>query len=553
MMPNERKTRMTAYALFIGAAVIGLFALAWTTGRGSGLQPDSAFYLDCAKHIRAGDGYATTLQDYLKPISLVEYLDEMKIRGSVVPRPEVVFPPLFSYAIAALTAAGLEPMQAGRWIGLILFGANIFLAAAIVFKYTAPSRMFALAAAALMFGSETMLTLHANVLSEPLFLFLGLLGLLGLSQYVEDGAVSKLLLGSLAVGLAFLTRYAGGALVVAGGLGFLGLRRIPIRRRLISAAAFLTISCLPMLIFIVRNERVVGSATNRRPLLVPPSLGGFFLTLKMTFSSWVFPNLNRVLATPIQKDILSLVSLVLLAAIGGGAILLVRLRKQAPRRFFVLPPFPRTPWLFALYLPVYLAFILFSAFFMDRDIPFDIRILSPFFITGLIVGIVALSRIGDLLKNARIKSVLSAAFGLYVLGYLAVGAVWVIQFHGRGGGYNNQEWRSPEMAGAFARIAAEPPETPILTNDNAAVYFIGGRDSYFVPFARNLARLDALKAEIGAGPVLFFYFKTKMHVVRDEAEAGLSSDRIEQALVEHLSAEVLVRRPTVTLFRMNPP
>jgi hypothetical protein len=109
------------------------------------------------------------------------------------------------------------------------------------------------------------------------------------------------------------------------------------------------------------------------------------------------------------------------------------------------------------------------------------------------------------------------------------------------------------MEDAFARIGAEPAGTPILTNDNGAVYFIGGRDSYLVPFARSLARLDELKSEIGTGPVLIFYFKTKMHVVRAEAEAGLSSDRIEQALAERLSAEVLVRHPTVTVFRMNRP
>ena len=553
MIPNERKSRRTAHFLFAGAALIGFFALAWATGRGSGLQPDSAFYLDCAKHIRAGDGYATTLQDYLKPLSLAEYLEEMKVQGSLTPRPEVVFPPLFSYAIAALNAAGLETTQAGRWIGLILFGANIFLVAAIVFKYTAPSRIFALAAAVLMFGSESMLTLHANVLSEPLFLFLSLLGLLGLSQFVEDGAVSKLLLGSLAVGLAFLTRYTGGALVLAGGLGFLALRRIPIRKRLVSTTVFLMVSCLPMAIFVIRNERSAGSATNRSFLFSPPPVVEFFQTLKTTLLSWVFPNLNRVLASPIREYVLSLVSLALIAAIGGAAVFIVRNKKKAHCGGFALPAFPNTPFLFALYLPIYFAFILFSAFFMDHATVPDIRLLSPFFVMGLIVGIVAISQIGDLLKNARIKSALSLLFGLYVFGYLAVGAVWVVQFHAKGGGYNNTEWRSPEMESAFVRIAAETPGTPILTNDNTAVYFLGGRSSYFVPLAKDLARLDELKGEIGTGPVLVLYFKTKMHVVRDEADAGLSSDRIEQALTEGLSAKVLIRRPTVTVFRINRP
>jgi hypothetical protein len=551
MIPNERKTRRRAYGLFIGAALICFFALAWATGRGVGLQPDSAFYLDCAKHIRAGDGYATSVQDYLKPISLGRYLEEMNAQGHVQPRPEVVFPPLYSFAIAALGGTGLDVQPASRCLGLILFAFNILLAGVFVYRYTAPRRSPALAAAALMFGSESMMMLHANALSEPLFIFLGVLGLMGLTSHIENGKLLSLFCGSAAIGLAFLTRYAGGALVVAGALGLFLLQKRPLRRRLWVLAAFLTVSCLPVALFIVRNVIVAGDPTNRLPSLFVNPTRGLISTLMTTFSSWVFPNLHKVLEIQVHKDVLAIVSLILLTAIGVAAVVLMRKAQRSAAG--PSAALPRTPALLATFLPVYFAYILFSAFFIDPEIPLDYRMLSPFFVVGLIAGLAVLGRIGSGLKTGRLRTVLTAAAILYLVGYSAIGAAWLIRFQARGGGYNNEEWRSPEMESAFARISAEPPGTPILTNDNSAVYFLGGRDSYFVPLARKLARLDELKAEIGTGPVLLFYFKTKMHVVRDEADAGLSSDRIEQALAEGLAAEVLVRRPTVTLFRMNTP
>jgi len=98
--------------------------------------------------------------------------------------------------VAALSGTGLDVQPASRYLGLILFAFNIFLAAAFVYRYTAPRRSPALAAAALMFGSESMLMLHANALSEPLFIFLGLLGLLGLTSYIENGKSSSLFWGA---------------------------------------------------------------------------------------------------------------------------------------------------------------------------------------------------------------------------------------------------------------------------------------------------------------------------------------------------------------------
>lgn len=551
MRPDEQKTRKTAYSLFIGAALIGFFALAWATGRGGGLQPDSAFYLDCAEHLRAGDGYSTSVQDYLKPILFERYLEEMNTRGRVQPRPEVVFPPLYSFAVAALSGTGLDVQPASRYIGLILFAFNIFLAAVFVYRYTAPRRSPALAAAALMFGSESMLMLHANALSEPLFIFLGLLGLLGLTSYIENGKSSSLFWGAAAIGFAFLTRYAGGALVVAGALGLFLLRKRPLRRRLGEAALFLAVSCLPIGLFIVRNMIVTGDPTHRIPSLFANPAREMIRALLATFSSWIFPNLHRVLNVQVHKDLSAVVALAFLTAIGVAAVVLGRrARRPAAGSSAALP---RTPALLAIFVPVYFAYILFSAFFIDPDIPLDDRMLSPVFVVGLIAGLAVLGRNGRGLKTGRLRTALAVAAILYLVGYFAAGAAWLIQFQAQGGGYNNREWRSPEMESAFARIAAEPPGTPIITNDNGAVHFIGGRDSYFVPLARNLGRLDELKAEIGTNPVLLFYFKTKMHVVRDEAETGLSSDKIEHVLGDRLSAEVLVRRPTVTLFRMNRP
>jgi len=512
--------------------------LAWGTGKGIGLQPDSAFYLDCAVHLQQGEGYATTVQDYMRPIPFASYAAEMKA-GGLRPRPEVVFPPLYSYILASVV--GLDPFRAARALGAFLLAVNVFLAGFIVHRYTAPSRLFAFAAAALMVGSESTLGLHTYALSEPLFLALTLVGLFLLSLFVERGAVGPLVGSGLAAGLAFLTRYAGGALVGAGVLAILIFRKAGLRRRLVEAAAMAALGCLPALGFMARNLAAAGAATNRALTLLAPPSGASFHDLKTTLSSWVFPHFYKVLAESAEQDILALVSLVLLAAVVVAAVLLLRRSKRS--RPGSVAAYPRGAAPFALFLPVYAAYLLFAMYFVDPEVPLNYRILAPFFVAGVVAGLIELDRIARLLRPGA-RRTLAVIFGVYLAGHLAVGAAWLVRFRSQSGGYNNLEWRSGEMQDAVAAVGALPASMPILTNDNAAVYFLFWRDAYRVAPADWPARLAELAAGTGGGDAVVILFRTRMHLLRDDE----SPEAIERLLEGNAAVRPLVRRPTVAVY-----
>ncbi len=542
MTVNDRRTRMFILAGLAAVAASGALALGWSMDRGIGLQPDSAFYLDCAAHIGRGEGYVTGLQDNLRPISFREYLADIKAEGRVRPRPEVVFPPFYSIALSAGRGLGLDPERSARALGMLLFAVNIFLAGFIVYRYTTPSPFFAFAAAIVMLGSESTLGLHAYALSEPLFLALTQFGLIGVSAFIEKGGLWALAGGSLAAGLAFLTRYAGGALVAAGVLAILIFRRTSFPRRLGAAGGLALAGSLPALAFMIRNLVVAGAATNRTLTVIPVSFGSVILDLKTTLSSWVFPNLYRVFASPVEKDILALASVVVLAGLIAAAVLIVRRARRSGLQGAGAGS--ARPILFALFLAVYVGYILFSMFFIDPMIPLDYRILAPFFVAGAAVGLIELSRVMRLVGRGSLRSGLALAFGLYLAAYLALAGAWLVRFRAQGGGYNNQEWRGSEMAAA---VAVQPPGLPIVTNDDIAVHFLLRRDAYYIPMSQWPVRIEELKSEIGAGEALAILFKTKTHLLRSDA----SPDLIERLLAERLAAEPLVRLTSVSVFRIG--
>ena len=542
---NDRRARRLILAGLAVVAAAGALALGWSTDRGMGLQPDSAFYLDCAAHIGRGDGYVTGLQDYLRPISFRDYVADIRAEGRVRPRPVVVFPPFYSFALSAGRGLGLDPERSARVLGMILFAVNIFLAGFIVYRYTAPSPGFSFAAAVIMLGSESTLGLHAYALSEPLFLALTLLGLIGLSAFIERGGPWALAGGSLAAGLAFLTRYAGGALVAAGVLAILVFWRASFPKRLAAAGGLALAGGLPVLAFIVRNLLVAGSATNRTPTIIPVSFAGMILDLKTTLSSWVFPSLYRVLASSSERDILAYAAVAVLAGLVAAAVLIVGRARNGGVK--AEGAGSARPVLFALFPAVYAGYILFSMFFIDPEMPLDYRILAPVFVAGAVAGLIELSRVARLVRRGALRSGLALAFGLYLAAYLALGGAWFVRFRSQGGGYNNRQWRGPDMDAAAAAVALLPPGLPIVTNDDIAAHFLLGRDAYHIPLGQWPARIDELRSEIGAGEALAILFKTRLQLLRSDTPP----DSVERLLAERLSAKPLVRLPSVSVFRIE--
>ncbi len=110
---------------------------------------------------------------------------------------------------------------------------------------------------------------YSRAWTEPLFLFFGFLGLHLLASYLDSSRRRVLLGSAVCIGLAFLARYVGGTLVVTAVLA-IALLVSGWKRRFRDGFLFLATVSAPMVIWMIRNLRLSGLATNREIGFHPP-------------------------------------------------------------------------------------------------------------------------------------------------------------------------------------------------------------------------------------------------------------------------------------------
>jgi 4-amino-4-deoxy-L-arabinose transferase-like glycosyltransferase len=544
--PEQRGASRLFWVALLIIALGGGGLLFWATERGIGLDPDSAHYLDCAANLARGRGYSTSLHDYYNPLPLETYVREVREFGAPRARPEIHYPPFFSFCLSLALRAGLPPLEAARYLMLILLGANIFLVGLTVWKLTPRSIPASLAAALIALGAESVLVVHTAALSEPLFIFLALSGFLFLSAFLRRNNALQLLGGSVLIGLAFLTRITGGALVAAGALGLLIAGRRPLKKRLRNAAVFTVLSCVPAALYFIRNLSATGMLTSRH--LGLNLLGSDILRILLsTLSSWVFPGAWRRAAGGGPFYLLSLASVaalaILVVLLGAG---FRREAKSKPLESAGAPGSRPGLVFYGLSIPAYVLLHATALLFVDSKVIPDLRLLSPLFISVLIVAVVGLLRTGRMVFGDKGIKALQALAGLYVVGCLAAGAFWLWTCHARGRGYHNDYWRSREVQTAAATLSRES-RLPLITNDDAAVYFLAHRYAYDFAFGDHIDHLDSIRAEIGPGPVIFVYFKSPVHA-QSFGEA-LDQERTERAFQDGMGLTPLLQNSKVSIFR----
>ncbi len=146
-------------------AALGAAGIFLCTARGVMANPDSAMYMGGARSIAAGEGYRLEV-----------------FAGDT--RPLTRFPPLFSAVLAAPAALGLDLLTADRWLDALLLAGSVLVVGWLVYRHTEDAALAVLGAALAATGSP-MIAMHTALLSEPLFVFLVMLGLLLLDGHLR--------------------------------------------------------------------------------------------------------------------------------------------------------------------------------------------------------------------------------------------------------------------------------------------------------------------------------------------------------------------------------
>ncbi len=504
----------------LGAEAI--WTLTRATPAGIGLTNDSIAYIAGARGILSGQGYSDIwLATRLEPITH--------------------YPPMFSLVLAGVGLTGLDPLRGARLVNVLLFGLNTILMGLTGWKMTR-SRVAGLVLAGLFSFNNALLYVHAFALSEPLFLCFSLLSFLAFTFYIERSSARCLAASGVAVGLAYLTRYSGLALVATILVALVFLES-GWRKRIKAGLIFMASAVPWMAAWMLRNRLLAGTATNRNLDWHPVILDRLDLAV-YNFSQFLLPveTWRRGL---MKTNAIGWIMILL------GLGIFVWLLVVAWRSYFkpqtISRPEPLA-FLNGLYIFGYLAAIAFSLSLFDASTKFHQRILLPVYISLLALSVAAGTWLWR--RQGRLLQVSVIIISLFFLGTSAVGRYNTVAGLSEGGqGYASWKWRDSQV---MATLQMLPVDKIIYTNSPPAVYAVLGRPSRTIPtptdpvdqqprssYQRNLAQM---RGDILAGRAVLALFN--ISDIEDAASMGdIRALTAELNVIEKTGDAVLYGQP----------
>ncbi len=485
------KTFLKPRSLFI--IVLGLIAVfavgivLYSTPQGLGLSDDSIAYIAGARSILAGNGYREAWLASNQPVTH--------------------FPPGFSTILALIGLSGLDPLRGTRLVNSILFGANAFLLGVIGWRMTR-SQAAGILLALLFAVNASLFNAHAVAMSEPLYIFFSLAAFITFSLYFSATTRNHLWLIATAalVSFAYLTRYAGLALIATFLLALFILHETW-KKRLVSAGVFI-VSTLPFLLgWAARNKLVADNATNRT-LVWHPLTAENLNTGLYNMSEFLIPVETWRQALVRSSNLFVFILLFIFLA------LLVWVVYAGLKKF--LQPASVRPEVLSftsgLYIFGYLASIVSSMLLFDASTKFKLRILSPVYVSLLILLVWLGCRLwqnrGPFWRGlVAVMLVLSIGLSTYDM------SLSVAKLHKGGEGYASFQWFDSE---AMAYLRGLPENVSIYTNEPGPVYLYTDRPARVLPDLVDpvtlLPRADydqnaaALKNDVSSGSAVLAIF-----------------------------------------------
>jgi hypothetical protein len=446
----------------IGAAA--LLVMMVVTRWGIGLSPDSATYIAGARSLPQGHGISFPL-------------------GGGRWQPITSWAPFYSIVLAVPAMAGLDPWIAARWFNAALLGANAILIALLMRRMLGGGQVLPILAAILFLVSSESLAAHGWAWSDPLFVFLGFLGLLLLDSYLQDGRRANLIAAGVLVGLCAYTRYIGMAFIIVGlaALALGASRSAALKARGFDLAVFATLGCLPAAAWSLRNLGLVGSLGGDivRTRGIP---AGDWLAVYRAISHWFIPGrVPEPARDGLMLGLLGVFAMLSVLAVGGNG------RRSAPGSL-------RLARMILLFVFVYAAVLIGSRLSLRAFNFRDVRYYLPVYMSLSLLWLFDLSWLHAKLtasfsrvKDARrtrigtltMRAVWAGAFVAIVSLHAVEAAKWARESYSEGLGYANVSWHH---SGILEYIRGVPDETPIVSNAFDAIYVLTGRETY--PFPR---------------------------------------------------------------------
>ena len=451
-----KKETWKATFFIVVLAVIALVAFWWlkiSTPYGLGLINDSSAYVGGAVNLLAGNGYS-------------------RISGGGEVKPTTHFPPMFSIILALIGLPGIDILFAARLVILLLYGFNVVLVGLSLLVITR-RYLISLLGAFLFASSSIFLRVHSMLMSEPLFITLGLLSSLFLALFFFQKHRRWLFFAGLLAGCAALTRYAGLALFLTAVLTIILLRRrlSPI---LLDALVFLLGAWPLTLAWSLRNRLLTGTAANRQLLWHPPAWSKIDFGL-FNFLDWLFPD---GIVTWFQEQKWAAYGFTILIGLAFLGMMIYT-RARLFRHASVVGNVEAGETLLLshqIYVVVYIGLILATMVLFDASTLFENRILAPMEVSFLIVLLAYITRWTEN-RNLFLKVALVLVLLVIAWFWAREGRQMVDILRQDGQGFASLSWRNSPT---IEYIRALPQDKIIYTNKSTGVFLLTERNAYAI-------------------------------------------------------------------------
>ncbi|HHW30959.1 MAG TPA: hypothetical protein GXX20_04685 [Clostridiaceae bacterium] len=425
---------------------------------GPAISTDSVAYIYSAKSLLAGEGYV-----YFGYQSAF-----------------IQWPPLYPSLLALFIALGIEGWSAALYINAVIFSGVIFLTGLWLLKNSRSHVIAFLGSLSVLF-SIPVFHVSKYVWSEPLFILLILLFIIHIGEYLKNQKVLDFYLAAIFSSLAFLTRYSG-VIVVLAGCAVLLLKRNKWFDKIKDIIVFGLISGLPWLLWVVRNYMVSSTLMGARTPSNYTLRQNISFALK-TISSWFIPGsvLQNFLSYGIVPA-LAIAMLILGIALYVTPLLADGIKKISDLRETFIPV--AAPLAIIVF---YIPYLVISASSIAFD-TIDDRLMSPVFVPLVLILLYVLALILNTIddsKNKRINLYFLSGILLIFLIYPAVKVVGnVRQSITEGAGvFSTDRWHNSDL---INYIKENPLNGAIYSNNPDAIYVISGLTAMYTPKKNSL-------------------------------------------------------------------
>lgn len=408
--------------LIVLAVALSLLLFQYAIPCNIGLVSDDIAYISTARNLLAGYGYMTG------PLG----------EGGT---PLTHFPPGYS-TLLALSSIGADPVERVRLLHAVLFGLNTALLGFLVFKATNRSSIAIFATLAFFLSSVMFQEIHLTALSEPSFVTCMLLLIWSCAKYIERPRLSWAIVAALLTGWAILLRYVG-IVLIPTILITLFLSTKPLewtKQKLVHVATVIFFSILPFSLWLLRNNIVAETSTNRSIGYHPVTPFALKKMVTTMYDFWM--PINIMGQFPMLKQVISTVQVVIIVSAILFLVFRLIIREQKGESYDSFTPFTRAALYFASsFVLIYLPFLLTSITFFDAITPLDNRILSVWHLMLLLATVIVIYHIARERRDLFLTGTLLCLFSFLLLFNINSGAtnLKMVQIHGIG--YNSRVWR----------------------------------------------------------------------------------------------------------------